>query len=72
MDVEHDGVDDEVLPATTHRKAGLCQEGQSQHEGKQTHLAGSGVYVQDLVPNPMASSLIALLAIFFFIYIYAI
>jgi hypothetical protein len=39
LDAKHDGVDwstDEVLPATTHRKAGLGQkEGRhSRHEGK--------------------------------------
>jgi hypothetical protein len=37
-------VGDEVLPATTHRKAGLGQEGQSTHEGEQVRLAGSGVH----------------------------
>jgi hypothetical protein len=43
MDAEHDGMDD-VLPATTHRKDGLGQEGRSPHEGKQTHLTGLGVH----------------------------
>jgi len=54
-------VDDEVLPGTTHRKAGLGQERQSPHEGDQTHLAGSGVHASDLVSNPRASGLIAYL-----------
>jgi len=44
LDAEYDGVDDDVIPATTHRKAGLDQEGPSPHEGEQTHLAGSGVH----------------------------
>jgi hypothetical protein len=39
-----DGSANEVLPATTHRKVGLGQEGQSPHEGEQTHLAGEGVH----------------------------
>ena len=43
LDAEYDGVDDAVLPAITHRKAGLGREGQLPHEGEQTHLAGSGV-----------------------------
>jgi hypothetical protein len=43
LDAKHDGVDgstDEVLPATTHRKAGLGQqeERHSPHEGEWTHL----------------------------------
>jgi hypothetical protein len=49
LDAEHDGVDgsaNEVLLATTQKKAGLGQEeeGQSPHEGKWTHLAGEGVH----------------------------
>jgi hypothetical protein len=43
MDAEYDGVDDEVIPATTHMETGLGREGQLPHEGKQTHLAVSGV-----------------------------
>jgi hypothetical protein len=54
-------VDDAVLPATTHWKAGLGGEGQSHHEREPTHLADSGVYAWDLVPNPMASGLISYL-----------
>jgi hypothetical protein len=52
-------VDDAVLAATTYKKAGLGQEGQSPHEGEQTLLAGSGSHALDLVPNPTASGLIA-------------
>jgi hypothetical protein len=37
-------VDDEVLLATTHMKAGLGQEGQSPHEEEKMHLAGLGVH----------------------------
>jgi hypothetical protein len=44
MDAEYDGLDDAILPATTYRKEGLDSEGQSPHEGEQTHLAGSGVH----------------------------
>jgi hypothetical protein len=48
LDAKHDGVDgstDEVLPTTTHRKAGLGQkEGRrSPHEVECTHLVGEGV-----------------------------
>jgi hypothetical protein len=50
-------VDDDVIPATTHRKAGLDQEGPSPHEGEQTHLAGSGVHT--------ASGLIAYFPVIF-------
>jgi len=41
-----DGSTNEVLPATTHRKAGLGQkEGIcSPQEGECTHLAGKGVH----------------------------
>jgi len=64
LDAKHDGVDgstNEVLPATTHRKAGLGQEEErhSPHKGEWTHLVGEGVHALDLVPNPKASSLIA-------------
>jgi len=49
LDAKHDGVDgstDEVLPATTHRKASLGQkEGRcSAQEGECTHLVGKGVH----------------------------
>jgi hypothetical protein len=43
LDAEYDEVDDDIIPATIHRKAGLHQEGLSPDEGEQTHLAGSGV-----------------------------
>jgi hypothetical protein len=58
-------VNDDFIPATTHRKAGLDQEGPSPHEGEQTYLAGSGVHAQDLVPNPVASGLIAYFDVIF-------
>jgi hypothetical protein len=48
LDAKHDGVDgstDEVLPATTHREAGLGQKEWrcSPHEGEFTHVVGKGI-----------------------------
>jgi hypothetical protein len=49
VDAKHDGMDgstDEVLPATTHRKAALGQKEWrcSPQEGECTYLAGKGVH----------------------------
>jgi hypothetical protein len=49
LDEKHDVVDglaDEVLPTTTHRKAGLGQEEgrDSPHEGEWTHLVHEGTH----------------------------
>jgi hypothetical protein len=49
LDAEHDAVDgssNEILPTTTHRKAGLGQEEgrRSPHEGEWTHVVSKGIH----------------------------
>jgi hypothetical protein len=57
-----DGSSDEVLLATTIRKAGMGQKGgrNSPLEGEWTYLVGKDTHAKDLVPNPRASCLIVL------------
>jgi hypothetical protein len=66
MDAEYDTMDgslDEVLSSTTTGREGMDQKGwiHSPLKGEWTHLDGEGTHAEDLVPNPRASGLIALL-----------